>query len=158
ANPRLTQRHINSFLLGSFLRSGRIPAPAEPRHMTASWLFGEPGGSDAAVEPFVRWVKECGPNLGSSLTRIIDRACNLPPAEALALSASGIVRCRDSFHEKVASYRSQYQELTAEMANATAQEAVELARSRESVDLLLNQILTESLIDVLASEHWLPGY
>ncbi|HPW20980.1 MAG TPA: DEAD/DEAH box helicase [Vicinamibacterales bacterium] len=158
ANPRLSQRHVNSFLLGSFLRSGRIPAPTEPRQMTASWFFGESADSGAAVRPFVDWVTERSQSLVPSLSRIIDSSCNLLPADAFQESTTGLVRCRERFHERVASYRSQYEELTREIAGATAQEAVELARSRESVDRLLDQLLAESLIDVLASDHWLPGY
>ena len=158
SNPRLTQRHVNSFLLGSFLRSGRIPAPTEPRHMTASWFFGEPEGSGAAVQPFVDWVNERGQSLVPSLTRIVDSSCSLLPADGLHESTTGVVRCRESFHERVASYRGQCKELRDEMAGATGQEVKELAFHLDSVERLLNQLLTESLIDVLASEHWLPGY
>jgi hypothetical protein len=158
ANPRLTQRHANSFLLGRFLRSGSLPTPPEPRQMTAAWFFGEAVDTATPVLAFIEWVNRSGAELTSLLTKIIDPSCDLPPNDALLSSAQAVSKCREGFFERVESYRSQYKELTAELATATAQEAVELARSRESVDRLLNQLLAESLIDVLASDHWLPGY
>src|SRR5207244_3579624 len=122
ANPRLTQRHLNSFLLGRFFRSGVVPTPPQPQRMTAAWLFGDTPEADSPSRAFIEWTQESGETLRPILQRLIDPTCALASDEALRASATQLAESRSEYFQRIDAYSKQYDELTAEMLTASARE------------------------------------
>ena len=82
ANRRLTQRHVNSYLLGRFLLS----YPGEIT--TAEGLFE---GARSVVEGFCAWTAANRPALVTALGGIIPKECDLEAH--VAVEESGQLRC-----------------------------------------------------------------
>ncbi|MGE3673693.1 MAG: helicase-related protein [Polyangiaceae bacterium] len=154
-NTRLTQRHINSFLLGAFLRSTGTPVPVALKTMSTEWFFL---GAAPVSGLFRPWLAAAGAALRCAITRIVAATGTLTLEAAFVAAAAGLDRCVAELREKLDSYQAQHAELAAELAQAQGQERVRLARGMESVERLMEQTKQESLIDFLAASHWLPGY
>lgn len=159
-NTRLTQRHVNSFLLGQFLRS--IASHREVPTVYDFFLEPHEEGSPAAA--FRGFIKDNRPALELAIRSILPRESGLDAGECLEASWKALysddaecVYQRD-VKAPLDNYRAQLTELQQLQANAGGRQLIEIARARESVERLIDKLLTERIIDFLSSSHWLPGY
>lgn len=152
ANPRLTQRHINSFLLGDFLRGAGVRGTRE--QMTIEEFFRLPDEVSAPVARFSLWLDQHSDRLKQAVDTIRSPKCELEPSAALAESASALARVRDSFIEQLGAYESREREI----AELFSKGEYKLAGSLKVIGRLASDLKSERLIDYLASAHWLPSY
>jgi Lhr-like helicase len=163
-NTRLAQRHVNSFLLGAFLRSVAKPN----QKLEVEWFFepDAPNGSPAAQ--FGAFLGQNSAKLLSSLRAIIPAECELDPREALAASEKDLFSGNESVfrthvREPLDSFTAQIADLrqaltSAVDSNATSVEVNRITRARDAVSRLAERLRREKLIDFLSNSHWLPSY
>jgi len=152
ANPRLTQRHINSFLLGDFLRGAGVRGIRE--QMTIEEFFRIPDESNAPATHFSLWLKQHSSRMIRAIDTIRSPNCDLDPAAALVESAESLGTARDSFIEQLRAYESREKEV----ADLFAKGEYKLAGALKVIGRLASDLKSERLIDYLASAHWLPSY
>ena len=92
ANVRLTQRHINSFLLGHFLRGASISSPREL--ITVEDFFLSPSPEEAPAARYGAWLEERTTFLSNSATHLINEACSLG-VEAFFEESIAMLGCVD---------------------------------------------------------------
>ena len=83
ANERLTQRHINSLLLGAYLKEGGVVASRE--QMTVEEFFLLPDVSSSAAARFDGWVSRRRATLIAPVRKVVDATCELTVERALQL-------------------------------------------------------------------------
>jgi DNA-directed RNA polymerase subunit RPC12/RpoP len=152
ANPRLTQRHINSFLLGDFLRGACVRGTRE--QMTIEEFFRIPGEASAPATRFKLWLTQHASRLAQAIDAIRSPSCDLEPSAALIESAGALGTVRDSFIEQLGAYESREKEI----ADLFAKGEYKLAGALKVIGRLASDLKSERLIDYLASAHWLPSY
>jgi hypothetical protein len=158
ANRKLTQRHINSYLLGEFLRSGESSLTGD--QITVGQFFLEPTADQAPASKFGTWLQSQQTRLIQPASRIIDPDAGLDPASSLLQSRSELDEARRMLMDRLTGFERQKQEAEAQLINAQGRERYAALRNIESADRLIAELRNrERLIDFLASEpHWLPGY
>jgi hypothetical protein len=158
ANRKLTQRHVNSFLLGGFLRSPFSQITGD--QITVGEFFFEPSPEQSPVSRFGSWLDAEQLRLIPPLSRIIDPDSRLEPQSSIRQSLSELENARRLLLDRLAAYDRQKQEAEAQLAGAQGRERYAAIRNIESADRLISELRNkERLIDFLASEpHWLPGY
>ncbi len=158
ANQKLTQRHINSFLLGAFLRSPQSQITGD--QITVGQFFLEPTPDRSPISRFAPWIQSQKPNLLTPLTHIISPDAHLTPAISLQESISELQNARELLTDRLAAYERQRQEAQAQLAAASGRDRYAALRNIDSADRLISELRNkERLIDFLASEpHWLPSY
>jgi hypothetical protein len=158
ANRKLTQRHVNSFLLGGFLRSPSSQITGD--QITVGEFFFEPSPEQSPVSRFGSWLDAEQLRLIPPLSRIIDPDSRLEPQSSIRQSLSELENARRLLLDRLAAYDRQKQEAEAQLAGAQGRERYAAIRNIESADRLISELRNkERLIDFLASEpHWLPGY
>jgi hypothetical protein len=156
ANERLTQRHINSFLLGHYLKSANIPAAREL--ITVAEFFLSPAIEQSAASQYHIWVSGRGPALESPASRIIDRQCSLKVKDAFRESINLLENVRLTLADQLAACQAQADELEKAVKDTKGKERFVALKNLESVTRLAEQVKEERLIDHLASAHWLPSY
>jgi len=173
ANPRLTQRHVNSFLLGRFLFDAR-DSIGDDRLRISDFFPEDVTASEAPVDGFAAWCEGNRADLLQAIGGIIPADCQhlLTPEDALATSVRSLFsRDAGQIEETVyyvgqlrplKSYEDQRAELGDELDAARDAERMgqvrQLATALDRVDRLRRQLLETRLIDFLASNHWLPSY
>ncbi len=156
ANPRLTQRHINSFLLGHYLRDVKVPAASEQVTVEEFFLLPTPGES-AAVR-YAGWLSSHKIGLRAAVSRIICAECPLTVDDSFPDSESSLAAVGRELSEQLDAYEAQRKELEAAIQTTQGKERWGVMRNLESVTRLAEQLRAERLIDYLSSAHWLPSY
>ena len=158
ANQRLTQRHVNSFLLGAFLRSPE--GGFQDDQITVGDFFLEPTPDASAATRFKTWIESKRTMLIPPLRRIISPEASLDPAESLRCSAAKLEDASRFLRARLEGYEHQRDEAKAQLATATGREIAAAGKYIQSAERLIDELRNkERLIDFLASEpHWLPGY
>ncbi len=109
ANERLTQRHINSFLLGHYLRTANIPAAREL--ITVAEFFLSPAMEQSAASQYRVWLTDRDSVLEPAASRIIDSQCSLKVRDAFRESISLLENVRLALADQLAAYQAQADEL-----------------------------------------------
>jgi hypothetical protein len=160
ANPRLTQRHVNAFLLGGYLRSGALGS--ENPRTTVSDLFLTPSVAESPSSKFSTWIEKRTSYLRPILERVIPREAQLDCDIAMKNSGNSLFGedgISNRIARKLAAFDSQREELNRALQSVSnANERILLAQAMKSVEALKSQLCSETLIDFLSSEHWLPSY
>ena len=156
ANPRLTQRHINSFLLGHYLRQAKVPAASEQIDVEEFFLLPSPGDSVAAR--YAAWLSSHKIQLTAPVAGIISKGCPLTVEDSFRESESLLAAARQQLLEQIDAYEAQRTELEAAIQTTQGKERWSVMRNLESVMRLAEQLRAERLIDYLSSAHWLPSY
>jgi hypothetical protein len=160
ANPRLTQRHVNSFLLGGYLRDGAVRT--ETSRITVLEFFLEPASEQSLASRYLEWLENKKEDLRAGIRRIIPVESRLDVDSALTGSGSSLFGengVSNTIENRLAAYNCQHEELRKALLSATnSNERIALAQAMKSVEALMNQLRGESLIDFLSGEHWLPSY
>jgi hypothetical protein len=152
ANRRLTQRHVNSYLLGRFLLS----YPGEIT--TAEGLFE---GARSVVEGFCAWTAANRPALVTALGGIIPKECDLEAHVAVEESGQLLREIQNAYSAKLAGIFDQIQELLVQIRAALDAAGSIDKRSgalQSHLQKLAEQLKKTRLIDYLSGEHWLPSY
>jgi hypothetical protein len=159
-NTRLAQRHINSFLLGQFLQASLIGK----ENITVAEFFLAPDESNSPASRFEGYIKDKKARLAEAIRRILPSESLLKPEGCLDESWQRLysddpdcVFIKD-VKAPLSSYENQLTELHRLQANATGAELHAIARARESIERLIDQVKAERLIDYLSGAHWLPSY
>jgi hypothetical protein len=169
-NPVLAQRHVNSLLLGGFLRSlaASYESGALDRATVELFFLNDgPGGEPPPARRFAQWIEAERAQLLAASGAIIPVESALSPEQALAAAsvalASDDPACVLVRHvqEPLAGYNEQIAELDGainEAAAAGGAMLMALNAARESLRRLVAQFQRQRLIDFLSSAAWLPGY
>ncbi|WP_428939242.1 DUF1998 domain-containing protein [Fontivita pretiosa] len=171
ANTRLTQRHVNSFLLGRFLRDHLNRFENDSLRIGEFFPESETG-EQAPADLFGPWCQHNQAKLAAELSHIIPADCPLDPARAIEAAATTLFSRdpqsgRDTAYIRgfilpLKSYQNQYEELAAEEAEAKRvrqlQKAKALTHAMWRVQRLQEQLKEVYLIDSLAEQCWLPSY
>ena len=186
-NRVLTQRHVNSLLLGRFLlwllESGEMSQfDKQPRSLgqmragdTDKHLGFFPKTVDGPVRPadlFAPWCREHAIELVAEVGAFMPNIPGLSAGDAIAQASSSLFD-RDSvqadrtvWHKglraHLRAYELQLNELREEADKAwkdgDRKQATALAAASERVERLAAEVCDRSLIDFLAGKHWLPNY
>jgi hypothetical protein len=171
-NVRLTQRHVNSFLLGRFLAEHRQYFTDD--NATVTEFFPDPEGTNGETAPaakYARWLDNNQQRLRSEVDDIIPALCPLKSADAMNQSAS-LLFSPDLTHRYTAYYRGvvspllsynreaqQLQdEIMCALTDKQTRRVAGLAHAKERVERLKQQVRDQRLIDFLSGMHWLPSY
>jgi superfamily II DNA/RNA helicase len=152
ANRRLAQRHANSFLLGRFFLSSASDIS------TAEGLFE---GNPSVASIFRDWLQAESGSLGTALSQILPRECEIDGAEALTSAGILIREVEEKYRTKLAGFEQQSAELRTRLQEELASSGNIDRRSaalQDHLSKLIAQLRKSRIIDYLASEHWLPGY
>ena len=159
-NTRLAQRHVNSFLLGRYLRT----LPDSRDSVRVADFFLNPDESSSPASRFQDFI-------GAGRARLLDSVRRVLPSEA-ALDAA---QCLETSWKTLYSedpesvflhdvkgplddYEAQFRELQALQTQAAGNTLAGIGRAQESVNRLIEQLKSQRLIDFLAGSHWLPSY
>ena len=159
ANSRLAQRHVNSLLIGRYMRA-KLPAGTD--RIAVREFFLDPSEERSLASQMKDWARENYQDLLTDVNAVIPSSCNLNAADAITDSTETL--CGNSsvateLQQRLAGYeeqRSQLHSIVVDTQNAT--DRLEAAKAMKSVEVLRDQLLNESIIDCLSSEHWLPSY
>lgn len=144
----LVQRHVNSFLLASFLKA-ETESRDDRTRLNVHWFFG----SDPSVcDRFIDWLDTLAAISGSHPTiegvrRIIARTA-LESASFAVLAAD----CKEAIRQLASSWKEEYERLESRHREAEDQaykRALELEKKRHEQEYLLRD---------LAARAFLPGY
>lgn len=154
-NKRLTQRHVNSFLLGNYLIDLKKPELSE----TVAAFFLTPAATESAAVKFGRFLEANREVLINGILRILPSDCELNPEDALeqARRQMDLVRL-EKVSGPLEEFERQLAELSIQQAQANTSELKKIIGAKESLERLINQLKSEFLIDFLSSAHWLPSY
>jgi superfamily II DNA or RNA helicase len=158
ANRKLTQRHINSYLLGQFLRSPEVGIAGD--QISIAQFFLEPTPDQAPGTRFGTWLQVQRDSLILPITRIINPESGLDAGTSLRQSLAELDSARSMLMDRLDAYQRQRQAAEAQLANAQGRERYAALRNIDSADRLIAELRNKKrLIDYLASDpHWLPGY
>ncbi len=168
-NKVLAQRHVNSLLLGYFLRE--LPSAEFEKGLldqaTIETFFLTDFNGTTLVERFSSWIREPGVRKGlvERVKRILPKGIALLPDEALTESEKSLCGDTGSVLSKgvnahLARFEQQKQELQEQAANpqASLNARRALTLSVFSLERLVEQFRKDRLINFLSSQSWLPGY
>jgi hypothetical protein len=187
-NVRLTQRHVNSFLLGRFLADRRSafasdnatveeffptpPAPSPDQQSGGGALHPiVPSGDNSPASQFGGWIDAHRKELLAEAGRIIPNSCPLQVSDALNEAAGCLFSSDPALKHTVyyrgvvsplQSYDREAQQLQDEILKAINERQNRrvsgLAHAKDRVDRLKDQLQEQRLIDFLSGLNWLPGY
>ena len=151
-NRVLAQRHVQSYLLGRFLRHA---APDEGRLRTGAFL--DPGG---LAEQAARWWADETAALAAEVEAVLPAECDLQGDVAVRQAYTGLEEVREAFTMRVAEYEREREELLGRVANPdlTVRERMDLNQGIGDLDSLIKECKATPLLDHLSEAHWLPGY
>lgn len=154
-NTRLAQRHVNSFLLGRYLRKlapqGRVDKVAE--------FFLTPDGANSPAAGFRGYIESEQSYLLRAVAEVLPEESPLSPEECLKASADGMhLVYREKVKGPLDSFDEQLKELLERQAGADTSELRRIIGAKDSLERLINQLKGERIIDFLSSAHWLPSY
>lgn len=154
-NTRLAKRHVNSFLLGEFLRF----LPVDSATKNVSDFFLTPSESESLFEKFKDFVELNQGNLAKTVKFILPEENSLEAEECIK---SSVQKLKEVYTEKIKdfldSFKKQHDEISLQKASADTSQLGKIKYSLESIERLINQLQTEPLINFLSSAHWLPSY
>jgi len=155
-NERLTQRHVNSLLLGAYLKEANVTTAGE--QITMREFFLSPDTTNSAGARFGSWLSRRRAALRMAVDKIPDATCKLDINAALDQSAVMLDRVFADLSDRLNAYEAEKAQLMEAMQHARPGELGGLAAAVKSVTRLAEQFREERLIDFLASSHWLPSY
>lgn len=154
-NTRLAKRHVNSFLLGEFLRFLPIDSPIK----NVSDFFLSPSEADSPFQKFKRFIELNQEKLVQTVKFILPEENSLEATECIKNS---VQKLKEIYAEKVKdffdSFKKQYDEINSQKANADTNQLGKIKYALESIERLINQLQNEPVINFLSSAHWLPSY
>lgn len=153
-NTRLAKRHVNSFLLGEFLRNLESGTPKN-----VSDFFLSPSESHSPFQKFNTFLKTNQESLAQTVKFILPDENSLEATECITSSAR---KLGEIYAEKVKdildSFKKQYDEISSQKAKADTSQLGKIKFALESIERLISQLQNEPLINFLSSAHWLPSY
>jgi DEAD/DEAH box helicase/Domain of unknown function (DUF1998)/Helicase conserved C-terminal domain len=168
ANRVLAQRHINSLLLGYFLRS--LPQAEFEKgvldRITVDHFFLRPPAGQTLCERFDTWAasKAQKSRLAQILREVLSADLKSEAMAMLEESISSLAGPQPNsvvkFHVQAPlnKYREQHEGLASQRATATGGQTMAIGRAMHSLERLIEQFKEQRLIDFLSSASWLPGY
>ncbi len=158
ANKKLTQRHVNAFLLGAFLKTPE--ANVQNDQMLAGHFFLQPTPETSPAAYFGTWVEADQEELKGRIGKIIDPAANLDPLNVLVQSRTELKSAQKLLLDRLDGFEKQKAEAEIQRAAADGNERYKALRNVDSAERLIKELQhKEGLIDFLASEpHFLPSY
>lgn len=186
-NRVLTQRHVNSLLLGRFLlwllESGEMQKfDKQPRSLgqiragdTDKHLGFFPKTADGPARPadlFSPWCHDHTDELTAEVGAFMPNIPGLTATDAIAQASDSLFARDSSAADRTAwhkglrahlrAYELQLNELREEADKAWKEgdrkRATALASASERIERLASDVCDRSVIDFLAGEHWLPNY
>lgn len=154
-NTRLAKRHINSFLLGEFLRY----LPIDSSIKNVSDFFLSPSEAESPFEKFKKFIELNQDKLESTIKFILPKENSLEARECIQDS---VQKLKEVYSEKVKdfldSFKKQHDEISSQKASADTSQLGKIKYALESIERLRSQLENEPLINFLSSAHWLPSY
>lgn len=164
-NRPLAQRHCNSLLLGYFLREVEGIDEDTLNRTTVEGFFVQQFDGKTPAAMFVEWISNVKnrKRLSEYLKAILPLETFLTKEEVMTQAVEMLYSSPGSVNKYHVSahlerFDAQTKDIEVQIATATGQARVGLARAAQSLDRLREQFLKQRLIDFLSSAGWLPGY
>jgi hypothetical protein len=157
ANVRLLQRHVNSFLLGSFLHS---LAPKEDWRTVGAFFCGK-DGVPPLMPKFDIFIRSHLRRLAKAVREVIPAKENtLTGNEAITVARESLVGDAGINQREVQDQLSEFSRQGAQLREQMlhAAHVTPLAQAIDGISLLKRALLERDLIGFLADAHWLPSY
>ena len=156
SSARIVQRHVNSLLLGMFLRLKAAQQQVDAIKLTSGWFHG-PDGAGAPSDEFRAWCEALNPSLDIPLGKALSMVLvGTPFSGATDLqrvanaSAEGMRRVAVDWRQRLANIDAEIAVFNTSTARAEpAYKALQRTRKRHTEEYLLKD---------LADEGFLPGY
>ncbi|MCG8537787.1 MAG: DEAD/DEAH box helicase [Pseudomonadales bacterium] len=144
SSDRIVQRHVNSLLLGLFLKN-EVPADGENTKLTVKWFFY--GQDDSPYKRFISWLYS---DLGKTEKKVIELV------KGTGLSSRSITSivddCKYNLSELYEKWAHEYQNLNEKISHAKDDSY------KKALSLELQRHEDEYLLKDLAARAFLPGY
>jgi DEAD/DEAH box helicase domain-containing protein len=155
-SPRIVQRHVNAFALGTWLNSLVIPNALS---LTNAWLFLADGSGTAQVTRFRDWLEHSSsgdPALEQALHTLTARTVlqDWTPAQLLAEASRIIDEICRSWHQYAAPLKEQLDELGGPIEAGERGGTPE----RRALNIQWRRLCEEYLLRTLADGGFLPGH
>lgn len=148
SSEKLVQRHVNSLLLGTFLRDKIGTTKKEKLFLNLSWFYLRQDGNKAVYEQFIDWVKAGQKTLKNQLSILV---------QGTILSDSSEVKlCADTnlkVQELASRWLNEHSYIQTEMNGTEAESPYGYKLSND-----LKRLENEYLLRDLATRGFLPGY
>ncbi|GAB2794640.1 DEAD/DEAH box helicase [Halomonas shantousis] len=145
SSNRIVQRHVNSLLLGIFLRARTISEVGDRTKLTVKWFFG--GGEEALYHQFADWLE----SLSGEEEIYIRRLVKGTGLEAWSV-ASIIEDTLSVLYDIAERWSIEYEKLNSSLAAAKDEPY------KKALSLELKRHEDEYLLRDLAGRTFLPGY
>lgn len=155
-SPKIVQRHVNSLILGYFLKQVVAVSQQQNTKLECGWFFCPVENGNSQAERFDHWLAECELKMPESLRQGLQTVTNgtalagIQAANLLQQSASSINDIRKRWLDE-------YEPLQAEL-NALNANVSENNPYRKRVERDLQRLTKEYLLSELATRGFLPGY
>jgi ATP-dependent helicase YprA (DUF1998 family) len=154
SSDRIVQRHLHSFLLGTFFRT---EGATDSHTLTCRAFFGDPGEAQAPCDRFARWLEDDA--LGLSEVREGLRAI----AAGTALEGSLAVRVRSAKERLLTSvqrWRAERDAVATELdrAGGRIEDGQRGTPEQRALQVQLRRLDEEYALNALRSDGYLPSY
>ena len=169
SNSVLAQRHVNSLLLGYFLRSlpqSGFEAGVLDRTSLAQFFLDPALGGAALCDRLATWATSASER--SRLTKMVREILAMPLKDNAAAMLEESVRALAgadpnsvlSAHVRapLQKYEDQLKVLADQLPTVAGNQRRAIANAMSSLERLTGQFKGQKLIDFLSSASWLPGY
>ncbi|MCG7870975.1 MAG: DEAD/DEAH box helicase [Candidatus Thiodiazotropha lotti] len=152
----ITQRHVNSLLLGEFLKEAIAEQDANILRLNCAWFFLAEKEEDAPCRQMQDWCEygESRKRLESALMRLV-RQSVLEGRKAIQLFRETSAHLEKVIKKWRTDYNAQVVQLTA-LQNAKPEE--DTSKAIKAVEISMHRLKMEYLLGELATQGFLPGY
>jgi len=167
-NDILAQRHVNSYLLGAFLKDTFEPNGKESISLKDFFLNDDlnPDDEDSPASQFPEWMNTNRRSILSAFSQIIPKESRLVREEAFRLAQNSLFsEDPESIYQKhivrpFAEYNGQIEELERQTRSSgmKSKEKSILFGCISNIENYKKKYSNKRLIDFLSGAGWLPGY
>ncbi|TXR53684.1 DEAD/DEAH box helicase [Reinekea thalattae] len=148
SSAKLVQRHVNSYLLGTFLTTQIEATKSERINLQLIWFFLPEGSRDSFANEFKNWVKFLKPKYRNGIKTIVTGTA-LTGASSNSLIESAIKKLNEIQTRWIEDY--EYLEEQLKIAEVESPYAFKLESEK-------HRLCSEYLLKDLATRGFLPGY
>jgi len=152
----ITQRHVNSLLLGEFLKEAVAGQDANILRLNCEWFFLAENEEDSPCQEMQQWCEysESRQRLEPALCRLV-RQSILEGRSAIQLFRETAVHLEKATRKWKADYDAYEHQLSA-LQQADSEE--DTSRATKAVEIGMHRLKMEYLLGELATQGFLPGY
>ncbi|WP_199775702.1 helicase-related protein [Pseudoalteromonas sp. T1lg22] len=148
SSKKIVQRHVNSFLLGSFLREQIGTTTKEKLFLNLQWFYLKNEGTKAIYEDFIDWVNGLSSEWSEDINLLV-KGTVLADCSEKTLRNDTVLKIK----ELAERWLNEYHYIETELSKTELESPYGYKLSND-----LNRLVKEYLLRDLATRGFLPGY